>query len=117
MIGSGTFIEEIDNKKVGFEFCVLASIYTEEISNQSIYEVFKEIEKMRVTAIAHYFYGGLRAYNFFNGIDKAVTLGDTAWIMQKLGTERCYKIYSESIKTPIEKNGQAPKEVGQSLEV
>jgi len=116
MIGSGVYIEK-DNEgnEVGFHFGTLASMYTEEVSGKPIYAVFKDIEKMSITALVQYFYGGLTAYNFLNGVAKKISLSDAAVTLDKFEVGKLFEIYSQSIKSPI-KNGKAPVTTGQQVE-
>jgi hypothetical protein len=116
MIGSGLYEVEVEGKTVGFQFGMLASMYTEEKSGQSIYDVFKDIAQARIKAILFYFLGGALAYNEYHKIKEEVTLVDIATLIETIGTEKALEIYSKSIGSPLTKNGQAPKEAGQSLE-
>lgn len=113
MIGSGLYEVEVEGKTVGFQFGMLASMYTEEKSGQSIYDVFKEIAQARIKGILYYFMGGAMAYNEYHGIKEPVTLAGIASIIESIGTEKALEIYSKSIGSPLIKNGQAPKETGQ----
>lgn len=116
MIGSGVYLEkDRDGKDVGFQFGMLASMYTEQISGKTIYAIFKEIEQMSVNAIVHYFYGAMAAYEFYHGGQK-ITVAQAAETLDKFDMPTLLKIYSQSIQTPVIKNGQAPKE-GQKAEV
>lgn len=110
MITETVFELDTRDGKVGFHFGMLASAHTEEISGTSIYEVFQGIAKSRVKSILHYFYGGAIAYNEYNGIDKKVTMGDVAKVIDQVGTVEALKIYTASIKMHVPKNGVAPKE-------
>lgn len=116
MIGSGIHIEkDSEGNEVGFQFGMLASMYTEQVAGKTIYSVFKDIETMSINAIVHYFYGAMAAYEFYHG-DRKITVADAAQKLDKFSLESLLKIYQASIKTPEIKNGQAPKE-GQTMEV
>ena len=114
MIGSGLYEVEVEGKTIGFQFGMLASMYTEEKSGQSIYDIFKEIAQARIKPILYYFMGGAMAYNEYHGVKQPVTLADIATIIESIGTDKALEIYSKSIGSPLTKNGQAPKEAGQS---
>lgn len=117
MIGSGVFEVEIENEKIGFQFGMLASAYTEQIAGMDIFQVFKEIATGHGTLqILQYFYGGAVAYNGFHGIDKKVTIADVSTWIEKMGLEKSMEIYAKSIGAHQPKNGLAPKETGQSME-
>lgn len=113
MIGSGVYEIEVKGEKVGFQFGMLASMYTEEKSGQSITDVFKEITKERIKPIILYFLGGLMAYNELHGIKKEIKISDVATLIEEIGIPKALEIYSASIGSPLIKNGQAPKEAGQ----
>lgn len=114
MIGSGVYEVEVKGKTVGFQFGMLASMYTEEKSGMSITEVFKDIAKGgRIKPIILYFLGGLMAYNELHGIEKEVKVADVATLIEEIGIPKALEIYSASIGSPLIKNGQAPKEAGQ----
>lgn len=113
MIGSGVYEVEVKGEKIGFQFGMLASMYTEEKSGMSITDVFKEIATGRLKPIILYFLGGLMAYNELHGIEKEVKVADVATLIEEIGIPKALEIYSLSIGSPLIKNGQAPKEAGQ----
>lgn len=114
MIGSGVFEVEVGEEKFCFEFGMLASMHTEEISDMTIFDVFKKIGAGRQKPLIQYFYGGLMAYQELRDIDKKFTIAETTKIMEKIGTEKCVSIYLKSIESYLPKNGQAPKATGQA---
>jgi len=110
-IGSGEFKVKIGEKEVGFRFGMLASSYTEQKAQKPIFKVFQEIATGRGSlAVLQYFYGGAVAYNEFNDIEEKVTLAQVSEWIEEMGLEEAMRIYSESIKTHLPKNGKAPKE-------
>lgn len=113
MIGSGVYEVEVKGEKIGFQFGMLASMYTEEKSGMSITDVFKEIKTAKIKPLIMYFLGGLLAYNELRGIEKEVRISDMATLIEEMGIPKALEIYSLSIGSPLIKNGQAPKEAGQ----
>lgn len=116
MIGKGLFEEDIDGEKVGFEFCMLSSAYTEEVSGMAILEAFKLIAESRELPLIHYFYGAARAYNELRNIDAKVTPAMVSVWLEKMGPDKWSRIYLKSIESHLPKNGQAPKIQGPELE-
>lgn len=113
MIGSGVFEFEIDGRKIGFEFGMLASAYTEEVSKLSIYEVFKKMASGKSQiSILHYFYGGAVAYNEFRNIDENVTVAKVSKYIEAIGLRAAMDVYVKSIESYLPKNGKAPKKAG-----
>lgn len=49
-------------------------------------------------AMLFYFYGGMRAYNDFKGVDKRITIPMVSEIVDELGEETMNKMYVESLK-------------------
>lgn len=111
MIGTGTFEEEIDGKKVGFKFGMVAASITEQAAGGSIVQMFKEIaeKKNAITNILNYFYGGAVAYARKNKLDEPST-DDVAEMIESIGFERAMQIYWDSLKGPEIKNQSPPKE-------
>lgn len=116
MIGKGIYEVDVDGKTIGFEFGMLASSYTEEISGLSIFEVFKKIGTGRSQmSILHYFYGAARAYNEFRELAGTVTIQKVSKAIEEIGLAKSTEIYVKSIESYIPKNGQAPKVTGQEV--
>lgn len=113
MIGKGVFEVEVEGKKVGFEFCMLASVYTEEEAGMPIGKVNEQIAEGYVKPIFLFFYGAAKAYNEFRKLGE-VTFEDFTRQIDLIGFEKMTEIYLKAIAQP--KNGLAPKpeaEVGQ----
>ena len=106
MKGRSIFELDVNGEKVGFRFGMLASAYTEEISGVSIYEVFKRIgQGLSIQSLLFYYYGGLRAYNEFNGIKKEITIPMVSEILEEIGSELAHEVYMDSIKVYMENPG------------
>jgi hypothetical protein len=117
MIGNGVFEEEIEGEKIGFHFGTLSGFYTEEKSGKGINRVVSDISKgQTLMNMAFYFYGGAKAYCEYKGIQRDITIPLISTWMDKIGAEKCYYIFSESLKT-ISKNGKALETQGLKTEV
>lgn len=113
MIGKGVFEFEVDGKTVGFEFCMLASLYTEEEAGVPIGKVNEGIAEGRLKPIFQFFYGAAKAYNELRNKGAVSLIDVTRWI-DVLGFEKLTEVYLKAIAQP--KNGLAPNpaaEVGQ----
>ena len=116
MIGSGVYEVDLDGEIIGFEFGMLASSYTEEVSNLSIFEVFQKIGSGRGTKhLLNYFYGGARAYYEFREDERKVSVAIVSRWADKIGLQKMMEIYLKSIEAYLPKNGKAPKETGQEV--
>lgn len=120
MIGRGIFKVQLEDKEVGFQFGTLASAYTEEKSGISIFELFDSINtkgKYSTKNVLHYFWGAAMAYREINGIPGELTTAEVSQWIDEMGLTKTFKIYIDSVKMPIIKNGKAPKMGQKGVEV
>lgn len=105
MIGKGVFEFEVEGKTVGFEFCMMASMFAEEESGLPIGEVNNGIAEGKLKSILQFFYGAAKAYQYYRA-NMDITIGDVAKWIDVLGLEKMTEIYLKAIAQP--KNGLAP---------
>lgn len=109
MIGTGTFEVEIDGKKIGFKFGMVAASVTEQIAGGSIVKMFKEIAEKHnvITNLLHYFYGGAVAYARKNKLEEP-DQDEVGEYIEAMGFEKAMQMYYESLKGPETKNSLPP---------
>jgi len=92
------FVEEVGGEAIGFRFGLLAQSFTEEISGVSINEIFQRIASGKnIQAMLFYYYGGIKAYNEYNGISKDLTIPMVSEIIEEIGEKKATEIYISSL--------------------
>jgi hypothetical protein len=114
MIGKGVFEFDVNGDKVGFKFGMYAAAITEKESGMSISSLFgKFTTDVSIEVLLYYFFGAYVSYCKAHET-KPVNISVFSDYLEEIGLEKLINLYTESLGV-YSKNGQAPKESGQTI--
>jgi len=110
VVGKGIYEVKVGKKIVGFKFGTNAAVATEKHLGYGIVQLMNEVlqKKNMVNNLLGYFYGGAVAYASSHDL-KPPTVDNVGDMIDDIGYDEALRIFNESSKVPVPKNGLPPK--------